>query len=321
MTTVLRGCVGAISSAAVITALQREGVRVVGMDSDPHSVGFRLCETSYHVLPPDDPGYIANILSICQGEAVDAILPSAEEEILVLGAQREVWEENGIELLCPPYWTSVKCADKRQTHRYFAETGIPFPTVWDTARISALLTNPSTLQTLFPCIVKPPMGRGGIGVFKVEDRHELAWRLAKDPDLIVQEYIEGDRWAVDTLMDWDGTILSMVTRRTILMQSGSTTKGVTERDDKAMGYARQIVRDLQLVGPSIIEYIRGPDGIEFLEVNTRFGGGAALWLEADPSVMPNLVRMIRGEAGVPSGGFTEGLEMLRYYQEVFTRTP
>ncbi len=316
MTTVLRGCVGAISSAAVIRGLQHEGVRVVGMDSDSQSVGRSLCDAFYVVPEPTDPGYINFIISICNGERIDAILPSAEEEILVLAGDRDAVllrglhgvTANGVKLLCPSYSGSQVCADKRRTHFYFDKMGLPFPKRYG-------LSNAH-----FPCIVKPPMGRGGKGVFKVEDGAELAWRLARDPDLIVQEYIEGDRWAIDTLCDWDGTILSMVTRRTILMQSGSTTKGITERDDEAMGYAVPIVRGLHLVGPSIIEYIRGPDGLKFIEVNTRFGGGAALWLEADPTVMPNLVRMIRGEAGVPSPGFTEGLEMLRYYSEVFTWT-
>lgn len=310
MTTILRGCVGAITSAAVIHALQDHGVRVVGMDSDSRSVGFDLCDVSYLVPPPADPGYVERILAICRDEKVDAILPSAEEEILVLTKDARAFADKGVRLLCPEWNICFLCADKDQTYRYFNRVRIPMPERYDLPRSTAK----------FPCIVKPPMGRGGKGVFLVEDWPELQWRLTRDPQLIVQEYIEGPQCAADVLIDWDGTILSLVTRQRYLMQAGSMTKGITRADPEIVPYIERIVADLKLVGPVMIEYIRGPEGPRFIEINTRFGGGGgALSIAADPTIIPNLIRMITGEPREPSKGFTVGLQMLRHYIEVFTR--
>ncbi len=310
MTTILRGCVGAITSAAVIRALQDHGVRVVGMDSDARSVGFPLCDVAYLVPSPTDPGYVQRILDICREEKVDAILPSAEEEILVLTQGAGEFANQGVRLLCPEWETCFKCADKGQTYRYFRRVGIPMPERY---------TGSSSVVT-FPRIVKPPMGRGGKGVHLVEDQAELDWRLARNPDLIVQEYIEGPQCAADVLVDWDGTILSLVTRERYLVQAGSMTKGITRSDPEVVPYIEKIVADLKLVGPVMCEYIRGPDGPRFIEINTRFGGGGgALSIAADPTIIPNLIRMVTGEPREPGHGFTTGLQMLRHYTEVFSR--
>ncbi len=315
MTTILRGCVGAITSAAVIRALQDHGVRVVGMDSDPRSVGFHLCDVSYLVPPPTDPGYVDRILAICRDEKIDAILPSAEEEILVLTKDAEAFANQGVRLLCPEWKTCWLCADKDQTYRYFSRVGIPMPERHTVPEWDAVLTSPIK----FPCIVKPRMGRGGKGVFLVEDHVELGWRLTRDPQLIVQEYIEGPQCAADVLIDWDGTILSLVTRQRYLLQAGSMTKGITRADPEIVPYVERIVADLKLVGPVMFEYIRGPDGPRFIELNTRFGGGGgALSIAADPTIIPNLIRMITGGPREPSHGFTAGLQMLRHYTEVFS---
>lgn len=308
MTTILRGCVGSITSAAPIKALQEHGVRVVGMDSDPYSVGFHLCDAYYLVPLPTDPGYISFILDICIKEKVDAILPSAEEEILPLADSRALFAVTDIKLLCPSYRSSMVCADKQLTYQYFEKEGIPYPERYQQD------------NALFPCIVKPQMGRGGKGVFVVEDQTELDMRMARNPKLIIQEYVDGITWAIDTLADWDGTILSMVSRRKILQKTGAMVKGITERNEEAMEYSRRFTTGLKLTGPAMSEYIVGKDGLKFFEINTRFGGGGApLMLAADPTIIPNLVRMIEDKPGIPSTGFTEGLMVMSYYAEVFTQ--
>ncbi len=306
MTTILRGCVGAITSAAVIRALQDQDVRVVGMDSDARSVGFDLCDASYKVQQPDHDGYIDTILSICKGESVDAILPSAEEEVLRLTAAAHRFEDRGIRLIAPSAKTALICADKARTYRYFINHHIPMPALYG--------PHPAN----FPCIVKPRMGRGGKGVVVVQDQAELSMRQARDPWLLVQEYIEGPVWAVDVLADWDSTVLSMVSRKSYLMQSGSTTKGITWADPVAVTYVQRMVKDLRLVGPTIIQYLLDDSAPKFIDINTRFGGGVALSMAADPSIIPNLVKMVRGVPTIPSKGFTEGVVMLRHYTETFS---
>jgi len=308
MTTILRGCVGAITSAAVIKALQAHGVRVVGMDSDRRSVGFHLCDVAYLVPSPEEPDYIERILGLCRDDKIDAILPSAEEEILVLTRNESEFERRGIRLLCPNYRTSLTCADKGWAYDFFRKAQVPTPEIFD-----------PHYSPPFPCVVKPRMGRGGRGVEIVEDPAELSWRLLRSPGLIVQEYIDGTQWAADMLIDWDGTILSVVTRQKYLSQAGSMTKGVTKRDDEIIPYIHRIVADLKLVGPAMCEYIRGPDGPRFIEINTRFGGGGALSIAADPTIIPNLIRMVEGKPTEPSSGFTEDLQMLRHYTEVFSK--
>ena len=41
-------------------------------------------------------------------------------------------------------------------------------------------------------------------------------------------------------------------------------------------------------------------------------------MKADPSIILNLIKLIRGEQPTQSRGFKEGMVMLRYYSEVYS---
>jgi carbamoyl-phosphate synthase large subunit len=57
--------------------------------------------------------------------------------------------------------------------------------------------------------------------------------------------------------------------------------------------------------------------VKFIEINTRFGGGSILSIKADPTILINLIKLIKGEKTDPSVNFKEALTMMRYYSEIF----
>jgi carbamoyl-phosphate synthase large subunit len=95
-------------------------------------------------------------------------------------------------------------------------------------------------------------------------------------------------------------------------------KGATTHDDEIIAWSRTIVKKLKLAGPSCIQCIRSTEGLSFIEINARFGGGSVLSMKADPSIIPNLIKLIKGEQPTQSKGFREGMTMLRYYSEVYS---
>ncbi|MHB8105274.1 MAG: ATP-grasp domain-containing protein [Dehalococcoidales bacterium] len=302
---VIRSAVGCLSAIALVNELKAAGVKVVGIDCDPLAVGLRLCDKSYVVPRGDDPAFLKAILDICDKEKPDAIISGPEEEILTLSKNKDSFKQRNVLVLCPDYATVVTCADKLKINQAFKNLGIPIPQIYDK-------TAPK-----FPCIIKPRFGRGGRGVYKVENPGELEFYRKKVTNPVIQEYIEGTEYTIDILADLDGNPLSIVPRARLQVESGISVRGQTVYDKEAIALAGKIVKELKLIGPSCIQCIKNDGGIKFTEINPRFGGGSILSIKADPGIIPNLIKIIKGDAPVPSKGFKQGLTMLRYYNEVF----
>ena len=135
-------------------------MRVIGVDSDPNSIGFNFCDESYVVPNANQKTFLKKIIQICNKEKPNVILPSIEEEIIKLSKNRKIFEEKNILILSPEFNISKICADKLQTREKFLAHKIP---------TYGIFSN----NTHFPCIIKPQFGRGGKDVFKVNNSEEL----------------------------------------------------------------------------------------------------------------------------------------------------
>lgn len=304
-TTIIRSAVGCLSSMALINELVKKGVKVIGIDCNPLSAGLYLCDKGYVVPRGDDPRFLEEVLRICEIEKPNAILSGPEEEILVLSKNKGLFVERNILVFCPDYETIKICVDKIEIYRTFTSFGIPAPEIYSEENIK------------FPCIVKPRSGRGGRGIFKAEDAYELNFYSKKVINPIIQEFVEGTEYTVDTFADLEGNPLSIVPRIRLQFESGISVKGMTVYDERIISYCQKIVKELKLIGPSCIQCIKNDRGLIFTEVNPRFGGGSILSIKADPTIVPNLIRIVKGDSPVPGNGFRQGLTMLRYYSEVF----
>lgn len=303
--TIIRSAVGCLSAMALVNEFKKENVRVIGIDCDPLSAGLYLCDKNYVVSRGDDPKFLDEILNICKIEKPSAILSGPEEEILVLSKNKRLFEELNVLVLCPAYGTVRVCADKAETYKMFKRYDIPAPEIYDRDIVE------------FPCVVKPRFGRGGRKILKVNDADELEFYLKRIDGPLIQEFVDGIEYTIDTFADLKGKPLSIVPRIRLQVESGISTKAMTIHDKEIIEHCKNIVRGFRLIGPACIQCIKNGDGIKFTEVNTRFGGGSILSIKADPSIISNLIKIIEGESPTPSKGFREGLVMLRYYSEFF----
>jgi carbamoyl-phosphate synthase large subunit len=303
---VVRTAAGSTVSWGLIDELRMMGVEVIGADAQELSYAFHLLDKSYVIPMGDDPDFIVEILKIIDEENPDAIITGPESELLALSKNKDEIEKRGTLLLCPDYKYVEICADKRRTNQVFKEMGIPIPEIFHDFR-----------SVRYPCIIKPRFGRGSKGIHVARSEKELRFHLDSFESHVVQQYVEGEEFTVDVLADKEGNALSVVPRLRIETDSGVSVKGVTVNDREIIDYCRRIAKELKLFGPSCIQCIRGTDGVKFIEINTRFGGGSILSIKADPTILINLIKLIKGEKTDPSVNFKEALTMMRYYSEIF----
>lgn len=303
--TVIRTAVGSPPVASLIIDLQSRGVRVVGLDSNPLSAGFFLCDAHYIIPKAKNKNFLKEFLKICDREKPTAVISGPEAEIVILAKNKKLFAKRGILLLVPDYQTAKICADKVATNNFFKKENIPIPQIYSQGKVR------------FPAIIKPRFGGGSSQVYKVEDKIEFDFYIRKVPRPVIQEFIRGDEYTIDVLADVNSNPLSIVPRLRISTESGISMKGRTVNDLELINYCSQIVKKLKIIGPSCIQCIKNKQGIYFLEINTRFGGGSNLSQKADPSILDNLLRLIKGRPPVKSRGFKDNLTMLRYYSEVY----
>ena len=283
---ILRTCIGSMISYGLVKELQKAGIEVIGLDSDPNCYAFQKLDC-YVVPKADDREYIHRILDIIELEQPDAILCGAEEELEVL--LRNKPHLGDVIILAPKYHYLLTCMDKRNLHDFFMQMNIPTPR--------------SGYSLDYASITKPRFGRGGKGNIEY---------------LIIQEYIKGIEYSVDILADREGNTLNIVPRIREKVIDGKSVISKTIYDKEIMNYCKKIVKELRLFGPSCIQCIKNDSGVYFIDVNPRFGGGSILSVMADPSILPNLMKLIEGEKVMPCEGFEEGLTMKRYYKEVYS---
>jgi len=315
MVKILRTATGCMASIGLINELIKKGVEVICVDANPISVGLYYCQKKYVVPKGNDPNFITELLKICKKEKVDAILSGPEEEIINIAKNKEIFLKEGIVPIVPDYETVKITYDKLKTYEFFIKNGIPTP---KTYKLKDILN----LEDInFPIVLKPRFGRGGSGVYIAEDIEDLNYCITKKckskTDYIAQEYIEGTEYTIDIFSDMDGNVLSIVPRKRLSVESGISVKSITSYNETIIKYAEKIAKKLNIKGPANIQCILKDNKPYFIEINPRFGGGSILSIKADPTIIENLIRIIKGEKPIPSRGFKKNLLMLRYYSEIF----
>ena len=299
-----------------VDALEKLGNngRVVTTDVNPLSPGLYMGHEFHYAPLTTDPGYIERLKEICQLEEIDIIIPTIDDELVLMGETREEFSKLGINILISPAQTSKICNDKILTYRFFSEKGIPTPVTWLPEDL------PPVEELKFPLFLKPRMGRGSVGTYKLNNPRELDFFLGYVKDPIVQEFLEGKEFTLDTLTDLGGEPLSIVPRQRLWVRSGVMDKGRTEKRRELIEMGVKVAKTLEAIGPinTQVKYHHGKPYV--FEVNPRFSGGIPLTIAAGADFPLWICQMAMGEELEPRlGEFEDCLVMMSYEANVFKR--
>jgi carbamoyl-phosphate synthase large subunit len=217
-----------------------------------------------------------------------------------------------VRIVISPRRTSEICNDKWQTFHFFRERNIATPETWLPDRL------PKFSKSDFPLFLKPREGRGSIGTYPIRNEKELRFFLGYVEDPIVQQFLDGPEFTLDTLCDFDGNVISVVPRERLWVRSGVMDKGKTVYNEELIDIGVSVARELNAIGPVNIQvkYHEGKPMV--FEVNPRFSGGIPLTIAAGADFPQWVCRMLNGETLEPRlGEFTSGLVMMSYEENIF----
>ena len=292
-------------------ALARDGGGTV-IAADAGATAAALYHADHGVCLPAsaDAAFAEQLRAVCERYDIGLIIPTRDAELPWLASHADELRAADIEVMIAPPATVELCQDKKLFGEFCRRNGFLTPRAWQRP------IRPETLA--YPVFVKPRRGRGGVGSRRIESADELRTALACDAELIVQECVDAPEFTIDLFADFDGRVVSAVPRLRERTFGGESFVSRTVRNPRLMTQAIELATALGLVGHNTIQCFLHCDQVLFIEVNPRYGGGAALGFAAGAPTPEWLVRLVNGQpVGARLGQYQADLVMLRHTEDVF----
>ncbi|MCL1920425.1 MAG: ATP-grasp domain-containing protein [Kiritimatiellaeota bacterium] len=266
-------------------ALAPCGGKVIAANATRDATGMLLADVAEVVPSAKEPGYVDAMLEICGRHEVRLLFSLHDWEAPYIARARERFLAVGTTPVMPSPEVMGICLDKFKTFEQMTKLGIPTPrTYLDRATAER--------ELVFPMIVKPRLGQGSLGLFKVNTPDELTWAYqlslsaaqtfsvddavadCETPLVLVQECINGDEYGCDIVNDLQGNFVTAFVKRKLGMRAGETDVAVTVEAPRIVECAKKISAWSRHPGIMDTDFFIDRTGNAWLlEMNPRFGGG------------------------------------------------
>jgi carbamoyl-phosphate synthase large subunit len=346
---VLLTCIGGFFALDIVDAIRMDNdldVRIVGVDGDPDVVNRHFLDTFYPVplaaTAPDD--FVSALLEICRQEAIDIVLPGADEEVWALSRVKDKFLGIGTKCAVQDSDTVELIRDKVRFFETASQAGVSVP------GFAAVSSTEEFVQVAnwlgYPdrrVVLKPRTGRGARGViivdpdagdltviqeargFELGSLDQIAEKLDKEEGplaLMAMEFLPGDIYDVDCLAD-EGVPKCVVPRRRLWGTPFS--RGVEGhqivRNEAMEQVTRTIAETLSLSYVFDCDFGTTADGLPgLLEINPRWSGSVTAAIAGGVNLPSLLVRSMAG-LPVPTLQLRTGMNVFPVIRMAFQRDP
>lgn len=274
------------ATAAVVAGLQQAECKVyLGLHHAQAAFGGPAASEACRLVPtPQEDHYVETIHELAKSLGVDAIVPTAEDELLLMAEAKECFEESGIEVLVPDAQVVELCRD-RVGLMAALEPVVPVPMVADDGMVSEADAGRWII-------------RSNHGLRRSTSRIATRAELKGDrrPGEVLFEYLPGEELWVDILRGRGGLgIVGSVSRverygRTRLV-SGAEDVFLLER------LAKEAAAAVGLAGHATIRFRRDCIGLPMaVDIMPGFSSAA---LDEDGRAVPLVARALGLEVDSP----------------------
>jgi len=298
-------------------SLQLIGINgaVLGADVLPsRSSACQFLGKSFAVPRCDDPSFISKVLSICERNGIDLVIPTIDTELLVYSEALARFAEIGVKVAVSKPNVIKLARDKVATMSFLARNNIPIP-----RSLPMVDFLESYEDWEWPVLLKPLGGSSSVGLHIASDVESVR-SLDVDPSqYIVQDYCQGEEYTVNMFFDQDSNLRTVVPHLRLETRGGEVSKGVTARVPKLIGIGRDLGAALVGArGALCFQAIVDESGdVAVFEINARFGGGYPIAHHAGAEFSTWLLQECAGLPCSAHDDWREGVMMLRYDQSVF----
>lgn len=279
---------------------------IVAGDCSDTAPALYFADRNYKLPRISEPNYIQSIIEACNQENIALVVPTIDTDLLLLAENKNFIEENTNARVLISDTRVVKiCRDKIDTQKFLEECNFGVPRMYTDEELVD-----GDIQ--FPLFIKPKSGSSSINTFKVNNFNELNMYKSIVDTPIIQDFMEGEEFTVDVFLDFDSTVITIVPRLRLATRSGEISKGKIKRDQEIINDVIRLMKVLKPIGHITVQLMKTKKGIEYIEINPRFGGGAPMSIQSGADSCENLYRLLMGQKLEYNENYRDNLMYLRF---------
>ena len=292
--------------------------KVVATDMSNLAPAVYEADKFYQVPRMTDPGYIDVIFDICRKEQIQAMLTLIDPELSLLAKHKADFAALGVTVVGSSYELCERALDKMEMFNWLTAHGYACAKSYTDK--DAFFADVAAGKATYPVFVKPVRGSASISISKVYDKETVELLFAHSDGLMIQEFLDGQEIGADVYIDMlTGQVVSIFTKKKIVMRAGETDKAVSFKDEKLFDLIERFAKESGWSSQIDIDIFDVNGTYYISEVNPRFGGGYPHAYECGCDHMALIQNNIHGIPNQPSiGNYDEGVYMMKY-NEVMIR--
>lgn len=282
--------------------------KVIATDMSNIAPAVYEADKFYQVPRMTEEGYIDVVFDICKKENITAVLSLIDPELSLLAANRDKFAQLGVTVIGSSYELCEMSLDKFRMYNWLKDHG------YHCARSYMDFEEFAASGVSYPVFVKPACGSASIAISKANDEKTARFLFEQRDGMMIQEFLNGQEIGADVYIDLiSGEVVSIFTKKKILMRAGETDKAVSFKDEKLFGLIEKFVKEAGYRGQIDIDIFDINGEYYISEVNPRFGGGYPHAYECGCDHMELIVNNLMGVANERNiGAYEEGINMMKY---------
>src|SRR5699024_2480275 len=268
-------------------AFQNVG-NVIAADCDYKASALYFADELELIPRIDSVNYIEDLLKVCRKHNIKAIVSLLDPELDILSKNKDLFDENNIQLILSPREMIEVSFDKQKTYDEFSKLKIPAVQTFDNKKYT------------YPAIVKPSKGSASLGLYKINNNLELDNVFQENNDLIIQPFYRDREFGIDVYIDLiSGELVDIFIKEKLLMRSGETDKSISIHNEKIERLIKDLINKTDFTGPIDIDCFEFEGEYYISEINPRFGGGYPHAYELGCDHMSYIANNLQGNKNNP----------------------
>ena len=254
-----------ISSAKILSSNSK--IYVTDLDPYYKSPASHFSDKAFKVGYFNDPSYIKDLLEICLKNNVTVIIPTIDTELYLLADSKNLFKNNGIDVIISENELIKKFADKVSTNLFFNSIGIKTPHIYKKNNLK------------FPIFLKPRYGSNSKGVYVAKNLNEIKPVDLDSENILKLRFLDNeifDEYTIDLYYDKNSILKCVVPRVRLKVVGGESNQGITKKN-KVFHIVKEKFKYLEgargCLTLQLFSKKSNPSEIFGIEINPRFGGG------------------------------------------------
>jgi carbamoyl-phosphate synthase large subunit len=337
-------CNGLVSPSQIksLRAVDERDIRIIGTDANELGAGAELVDDFFVVPMAGEPEFVDQIMTICEENNVDAVIPASDEEVLRLSSEKEKFEKIGTKLVANDQTVVDKAGDKGKFLQFLSDKNLPCAEF----RLPSTITEfRSAVHELgypeHPVVMKPRLARGNRGMRIIQSDinkgdlllnkksgHPYATlddivealnspELDSFPEIVAMEFLPGEEYSVDILAE-NGTPVITVPKKRVETAPGLSVIGEVDLNETIIEQVKNISNEFGFDYNINIQLRESRNGHFYpYEINPRIAASIDAARRAGANLLYFGIKLAL-EENVPDVDITDGLQMIRYYEEYYS---